>query len=402
MKLVVVSLAAVGLHGCAMNDATADDPATMDPETVMAAQAPLVEVATRIQNLPEAAAGLGGIELDVAQGRVAVWWKGPVPASLRDEIARAGVRVDVGESAYAQTELIAAARRIASQHDAYPGMHAVGPRPDGGGLDIAVDDAIEPAARGYTFDDVAGGIPVDVVVKPAFAPTSRNADSPPFWAGGRAFDPLTGNMCSTGFAVHRTFLWFETSRGILTAEHCHIGGNVNFFTGAGLLIGKADPAPAFNSSSGFNHTDSLYINASSDPRMWDGPVGAGEFTKGVVGETSSFVGLFVCQSGATGGTHCNTRVNQINTNVFLFPSGMLVENASLATEQSGGVAVVGGDSGGAVFTLSGASNVNATGIINGGAFPVTCPAGLSSCFNELIFEPIGNVLINQNASLVTL
>ena len=34
----------------------------------------------------------------------------------------------------------------------------------------------------------------------------------------------------------------------------------------------------------------------------------------------------------------------------MFPAGLLVENASIATEQSGGVAVVGGDSGGPVFS----------------------------------------------------
>jgi hypothetical protein len=100
-------------------------------------------------------------------------------------------------------------------------------------------------------------------------------------------------MCTTGFARHKTFFGFETSRGVLTAGHCDKPGGSTFVTGAGKVIGStAGP---------LGTSDSTYIVGPSAGRMYDGGVGVGEFSKAVIGTVPNFRARFVCTSGAATG-----------------------------------------------------------------------------------------------------
>ncbi|MBB5872677.1 hypothetical protein F4553_006111 [Allocatelliglobosispora scoriae] len=358
---------------------------------IMAAQLPLVDAAQRFTELDKDGQ-LGGVELVVKKKTLNLWWKGDPPAEIRAEIERQqaehGIQIKLATSAYSQRELVEITHGLV---DRFPkGLTRIGPKVDGSGLTAAVLD-------GYELDRELVPVPVEVVHEPVLTPTSRGNDSAPWWAGGvtRGAFPNAGT-CSTGFAIARYFLWWETTRGILTAEHCGFGGGLGFNDGAGQRIGQAEPAPARRLS------DSLFITTNSGARTFDGGVGVGEFSKPVVGAVGNFPGQFVCTSGAATGVHCNIRTDLINQ-LVLNGGFFFVESVAIATQINGVVATGVGDSGGPVFTLAAdPSKVRAAGMMTGALNPVPCQiGGQTGCFNRVAFVDLGFVLIAQQASLLT-
>ncbi|MBF9127703.1 hypothetical protein I0C86_01635 [Plantactinospora sp. S1510] len=374
---------------------TSDDPkaGSNSAAEIMAAQAPLVAFASRITELDEKFAALGGLRLRVEKRTVDLWWKGEVPAEVREEIVRAdaeGVRVELGEAEFSQRELVERTASLPESWREYPGLVEVGPAVDGSGLLLGVTRDADPS--GWDF-----GVPAEVVRTEEFTAYSRRNDVAPWWGGAEISAPVSGagGRCSTGFAVARHFLWWETSRGMLTAEHCAPGGGVPFVDPTGEQIGVAEPAPARRLS------DSLYIPTRSGARIYDGGVGVGEFSKPVAGATANFPGQFVCTSGAGTGVHCDIRTDRINLLVFV-SGGSFVSSAVLAHEVNGRAAAGTGDSGGPVFTLTqNFSKTLAAGLIVGGRTAVGCGSFGASCGNEVAFVDIGFVLLAQNASLLT-
>lgn len=409
VKALILGLVML-VGGCAdLHKTTKPIPTTGEPsagsnasEALMAAQAPLVAAAEKIRKIDPAGTGLGGIRLQVKEHVLDVWWKGNVPAALHEEIGRQEregvIKVTLRAAKYSQRELDEAAKTIVTNRNSYPGrLVRVTPHFDGSGLEVA-------------FDEITGVVHVDspvdtnVVQAPSVTQTSRANDSPPWWAGGvtRPMMNVTGmSPCSTGFAVHRLFFGWETSRGILTANHCYPSGNVWFSDGAGDPIGLAEPRPT---GTGWL-TDSLYITTNSGARIFDGGVGVGEFSKPVVGSTSLFPGQFVCTSGAATGVHCDIRIDSINNHsVLLLPSLSFVDGVALASQVSGAVATGVGDSGGPVFTLAwpDPSKVLAAGMMVGGLNSTQCQiAGQTGCFSRVAFVDIYMILLNHDASLLT-
>ncbi|SBT41958.1 chymotrypsin family serine protease [Micromonospora auratinigra] len=399
-RLAAVAAAVLVLGGLAAAPARAatDKPAwTSDrPEDgsnaaaeLMAAQEPLVDLATRITALDPDGKGLGGIRLRVTEHALDLWWKGDVPGEVRDEVARAaegGVTVELGESRYSQRELVDATEAVPARWKDFPGLVDVSPAVDGSGLVVGVTGDADPA--GWDF-----GVPATVVRSEQVRQTSRQNDFAPWW-GGAALRMPSGN-CSTGFAVIRRTLWWESSRGILTAEHCAPGGGVRVTDPTGELVGVAEPAPARRLS------DSLYVPTRSANRIYDGGVGVGEFSKPVVGAVGNFPGQFVCTSGAFTGVHCNIVTTRINA-LFLLSGGSFVSSGALGTQIDARAAVGAGDSGGPVFTLTGGfTQTRAAGLIVGGLDPVSCGAFGSGCFNQVAFVDIGFVLLAQDAQILT-
>ncbi|PZG18848.1 hypothetical protein C1I95_12890 [Micromonospora craterilacus] len=374
---------------------TSDDPTAGSnvAAKIMAAQVPLVEFATRITDLDEKFAALGGVRLRVEKRTVDLWWKGEVPPEVREEVARAesdGIRVELGESKFSQRELIERTADLPDNWKRYPGLVDIGPAVDGSGLLLGVTRDADPSRWDF-------GVPTTVVRTEEITAFSRRNDSPPWWGGAEISAPVPGaNLrCSTGFAVARYFLWWEVSRGMLTAEHCAPGGGVRFVDPTGEQIGVAEPAPARRLS------DSLYIPTRSAARIYDGGVGVGEFSKPVAGAVGNFPGQFVCTSGAGTGVHCDIRTDRINL-LLAVSGGSFVSSGALARQVSGRAAAGTGDSGGPVFTLTqNFTRTLAAGLIVGGRNAVPCGQFGVSCGNEVAFVDIGFVLLAQNASLLT-
>jgi hypothetical protein len=378
---------------------TNDDPAVGSnaAQEIMAEQIPLITAANQISQLDPKRIGLGGIRLKVKSGVVEVWWKGEVPDKVRAEAERQQrenqVQIEFHSSKYNETELDEAAQSVLARRAEYSGLSYVGPQVDGSGLVVGLTN-LEGS------DTLSFPIESKVVQAEVMVPTTRADDSPPWWAGGVTMAVGGPGACSTGFAVHRTFLGIEYSRGILTANHCFFGGGVTFTDGTGQAIGVAEPRPTGTSLV----TDSLYIPTTSGARTFDGGVGVGEFSKPVVALTRVIPGMSVCTSGAAAGVHCGITITSINNNsVFAFPSGAFVQGVAFGTQDSGSVATAPGDSGGPVFTLdSDPSRVRAAGMIVGGFTPTACLIpGQTGCLSSVAFVDISYVLISHNASLLT-
>ncbi|BCJ75844.1 hypothetical protein CS0771_53880 [Catellatospora sp. IY07-71] len=112
--------------------------------------------------------------------------------------------------------------------------------------------------------------------------------------------------------------------------------------------------------------------------MFDGGVGTGEFTKGVVGAQRNFWGDFICTCGSWSGARCNIKITGTSHRLrYRFPDGTLhwVNYLVTAQQMAGQNAAGEGDSGGPVFFLdANPSNVRARGLIASAnlAYPAKC------------------------------
>jgi hypothetical protein len=366
----------------------------------LAAQAPLVAAADRIRQRGEPQAGdeggFAGVRIDERRDTLHVWWKGAIPRWLQAEWAKSKIKIDLRSARYSEKQLISAARSLARQVRPGDGVARIGPAVDGSGLEMAVT---RRRPRRVASAAAAGvPVPVRVVRASALRAATRTVDTPPYW-GGATVRPLGGsNLCSSGFAVARYFLWFQTMRGILTAGHCATT-STTFLDGGGMTIGTAEPPGDAQSAP---HSDALVIPTNSAARTYTG--GIASFTSlAVGGVANSYVGQTVCTSGAATGQHCGVRVTAINQLVFLAPSFRPVEGVALA-DGVGGPSSGPGDSGGPVFVPKPGDpmRVLGTGMMVG-AFggSVTCPDGTGGCSTGVAYVDLGYILVAKQASLLT-
>jgi hypothetical protein len=402
-RATIASLVALTLVGLATSPALAGekpsptDDRLPDGAELQIAQAPLLDLAQAVSNADPDRAQLGGIQLQVEQRAVQIYWKGAVPDDvyrLVEEARGNGIAATIDEARYAGVELKQAQDQVMERRDSYPGLTSVGPMPDGSGLRVGAQDP--KAFKTDTFP-----LEATIVQEDQITSTARLTDTPPFWGGGAA-RPSTGGFCSTGFAVaHYTWWGAEIDRGLLTAEHCAPGGNATYTTGAGSFIGSSGPT-GFNFLAPFS--DTQFIKASSAPRVFGGGVGS-SFSRAVAGWTPLWPGTVVCTSGASTGEHCTNVVYAVG--VFAITNSGLVLGMDFAFDYTAaGVASGAGDSGGPVYTLAWwdpNKKVLAAGMIDNGLFTVGCPPGsiATTCYRNVGFVDINYALIAQGARLLT-
>ena len=402
-RTTLASLLAITMVGLAVSPALAGEKPIVTDDRLPAgaklqiAQAPLVDLAQAVSDTDPDRAHLGGIQLEVEQRAVHIYWKGEVSDEvyrLVDDARGNGIEATIEEARYAGAEIKRGQDEVLERRDSYPGLTSVGPMPDGSGLRVG---ALDPEAfKSDTFP-----LEATIVKEEQITSAARLNDTAPFWAGGAA-RPGTGGFCSTGFAVaHYTWWGAEIDRGLLTADHCAPGGNVNYFTGAGSFIGTAGPT-GFNFLAPFS--DTQFIKAPSGARAFSGGVGSSA-SRAVAGRTPLWPGMVVCTSGASTGEHCTELVYAIG--VFAITTSGLVLGMDFAFDYTaGGVAAGTGDSGGPVYTLAWwdpTRKVLAAGMIDNGLFTVGCPPGsvTGTCFRNVGFVDINYALVAQGAGLLT-
>jgi streptogrisin D len=304
-------------------------------------QIPAVRAASSIRSEIErrSYAGYAGIELE--DERVAVWWKGKLPADVRRAIdtARTIAPVRVGAAKHSLRELRAAGAELRSTYAAArPRIkYAV----DGSRVVVATNGR---AGLARQLPDV--GVPVEIVDQGTKLPTSRRDDWAP-WKGGA--DQINGNSrCTTGFPVRNG----NNERFILTAGHCGSNGN-QIRDGVGEVMGT------FTADHDGHDIALIRTPGNVDNVMYVGGLDSNAVTT-VVGWDWVFPGEYLCQSGGssardTGGPVCGLRVEKFNTD-----SGDAVE----ARQVDGRPAVRGGDSGGPVYGPAANGGVVAKGINN--------------------------------------
>lgn len=367
--LTVGSVPASGSDGTADTAGTAASTAAASDEARdrMAAQAPLSAAAGDIQDVVDRGHDTGYAGIGLEDDGVVVWWQGTPPAAVRRAVreARRDVDVRVVAAAHSRAELEAAAQELADHIAAHPeqGYHGVEIAYDGSGLvlDAAPSTSRRSVVNGLPAEvasatDVPASVPVRVQEKEPLVPTGRLNDVAPFYGGARINNNDNTAACTAGWPVR-----IGSTEYMLTAGHCgRPGGGWN----------NGDDT-AFIGTATHEHVahDLLLVQTNVANRMWDGPIGAGEFTKTVVGSDHTFPGEWVCASGSVSGARCDYVV----TSTFAFSVDGALDvygnpetwNDLVLADYCCGAAGIPGDSGGPVFGLSGSDAVIAKGTITG-------------------------------------
>ncbi len=322
----------------------------------MAAQRPLREAAQVVRGAVEQEDGSGFAGLAITGGKVTVWFKGDPPAAVARALheARQDAPVTVEQAPHSVAELEAASDTVVRWMEANPDtpLHTVQVANAGRGLVLAADAPIDVA------DLPSVAVPVEVVNRPRILPSSgRLADVAPFWGGARINNGDNTGFCTSGFAVVS-----GSVRYMLTAGHCGRPGGSWQTGNDALTIGWAALEHV--------HHDLLLIPGSVAGRIYDGGVGAGEFSKQVVGWGWAAPGEYVCHSGSVSGATCgirNTTGSFTATTCGNDAYGVYecYGDLVLAEKVDGATAARPGDSGGPVFPLSGAYGVIAKGTLTG-------------------------------------
>ena len=313
-------------------------------QQLLAAQDRLVASADRISEAARASrSGFAGISVSPEQRSLQVFLKGTPSARVQSVLAevRRDVTVTVSRARHSETELARAAQQIAAE--AGGSLSSIAPKTDGSGLTATIAGASTIKARGLLRDAT---VPVQLEGSASPALASRWNDSPP-WYGGSAWRNATrGGGCSTGFAVQH-----GGRTKMLTAGHCAaLGDRATDPTGEHMGYVSNDS----------NAYDVQLIDARSAGRVFNSTATLSEFTNAVIGTRGSYVGMYVCTSGAYSGTRCNVQVKQTGVSINI---GYWVFNTVRAERTDFTNAVGQGDSGGAVEVVAAdTSKVYAAGV----------------------------------------
>ncbi|MEU6222833.1 hypothetical protein [Streptomyces sp. NPDC047042] len=357
------ALAATALVGSTTTGATAQQQEQQERNTVpvsevvpdddlarMTEQQPLVAAADKIRWAQENAGFAGFTGIGLEEGRVALWWKGAIPATMRKAIgeARRIAPVRVVEADYSFGELKTASARLQEQLAEDPSLgHTVKIPTDGSGLVLAREGTsiARSAVQSRAIASDAAGVPVSTVVEEPLQEASRQSDSPPWW-GGSIILKDNGVYCTSGFGVTDS----SGAEYILTAEHCGTAGE-RFSTGSGAYIGT--PVKARD-----DHDVMLIQTSDVQNYTYTGNQGSNVGVR-VDGWDWTYPGEYLCQSGftsagATGGPVCNIKV------LFYWnDSEDLVEGEQMDGQE----AARSGDSGGPLYAGSASGGTIAKGTV---------------------------------------
>jgi hypothetical protein len=260
-----------------------------------------------------------------------------------DRLGPRSVTVDLKTAPYSLAELEKAQARIMDRIRDNPSpLHGVKIPVEGTGLVVSAlpgtPDVAAKAAR--TADAADAGVPVTTVVEPPLQASSRADDAPP-WKGAAQIRNTFRAACASGFGV--TF--FGNADYVVTASHCSLDPALTGFIAqafgdeTGEFIGNSSTSAG---QTRLDHDILLIGPTSAGNVIYDGPVGAGEFTKRVSGWANTTVGERVCVSAARSGVNCNI-INR-STNVsfcyniipWLCPNGMVQAEVTSGTPPAAG------------------------------------------------------------------
>ncbi|MET8162453.1 hypothetical protein ABZT47_39360 [Sphaerisporangium sp. NPDC005289] len=348
---------------------------------LLATQQKLVKAADRITAATKTKedTGYAGIIAAPENHELRVYWKGDTPRRIDDLIGRLreDVPVSILPAAYSARELEREMNRLARVSAG--AITSIAPKVDGSGLSVSGADL------GLTRAKVADStvpITIQAGVTPALA--SRWDDSPPWW-GGAAWRKagIGGFGCSTGFAV----TYGGTTR-MLTAAHCgDVGQTATDPTGQAI-----GPISSYDDM----YRDVMLINAGTAGRVYNNNPGtiSPEFSNPVIGTTGSYVGMWLCTSGAYSGTLCSIQAKQVNVTLSVgYPIyGLVIAEQAAHTNAAGG-----GDSGGPVEIPNPSSTTQqyAVGVISAidPSTPVPCTGYVTSgrtCSWRFYYAPWSN------------
>lgn len=397
------------------------------------AQGHLLEVAHRIFDVVDptegaenvtgdgAEYGYAGLSIDPSTSTLTLYWRGEIESPIQQILDQRDLSVAI--------EIVPAEYTLFEMQDAALGLIAdsgaggdqtplrlalVGARTQGDG--IVVEYYIE-GSRHEAENDLgalieqntrSSGVRAFLVEVPAAYEelVERQHDISPYQGGAGYRNVNTGGYCSTGFGVRsrttgNTFL--------LTAHHCFRGGTGDVgarrpSSGGGTwgFWRNEGPrnAPAYDATLLENYAGSI---SSS---IFFGPIHSSTRAP-ITGAAYSTVGENVCSGGANSGTTCTVRVISKNDFTVISGGGVTLQAVVRGRRIDGTVAVVGGDSGGPVYSVTGGGR-SARGIIvqGWGTYQASCSGvvvytSTSSCYSGFVWTGVRTTLNALRMDLMT-
>ncbi len=311
----------------------------------MIEQRPLVVAAKMIKEAVDFTPQPGYAGIVLEEQRVAVWWKGEMPARIRRVIEEANKVADVQifEAKHSRAELRAAAEQIRRQFGRDV-IHAIKDPGDGSRLILAMplEEAGVQSPSSMSPSSIMSAMPavaveMEVVREEELKETSREDDAAPWKGGAQIVNATIGAVCTSGFGV------LAAGRpAILTAGHCATANGQRFQDDTGEFIG--------NAAQKTGHDQMIIPTSSTTNRIYVGPRSSNT-TKTVTSWEPCFIGELLCQSGVTtsgviGSELCGLRVASFNTD-----SESLVEAVQIDGQQGARP----GDSGGPLYSDQGST-----------------------------------------------
>jgi hypothetical protein len=173
LGVAVLVLAAVA---AGPGTASAGEEQPPDPRDPMQTQMRLVYGADQVSAAAKDTEGMAGIIVNTDKRELDVYWKGQLPGSVAEAIAkqRNDIGVNLREARYSEAELADVVMRIVEGG----GITSVGPLSDGSGITVGVPD---DEASGWDLPAVrAAGVPVTILpYEKAMLASDRQHDNSP-------------------------------------------------------------------------------------------------------------------------------------------------------------------------------------------------------------------------------
>lgn len=325
--------------------------------------------------------GFSGIVVDAQAREVKLYWRdGRPPARIESVLAEArGIgTVRVLAAIYSRQQMMADMKRWI---DAGTAASAT-PREDGSGIVIGVSGGAAagppaaPAGVSLPFMiqyDVQIGSLLPEDSDPAFtqgpdvlAPFGRQNDIAPYWGGSRFWTYKLGlgwyGGCTFGFPT----TYFDSSVGgwkpsMVSANHCMPSALFWAFSGQAnkderKLIGLREATYLDPNLMLARDSVRIAVPTGTGDRIYTGAWDSST-SRGVAGARWSFVGNYVRPSGASSGEH-GAQVGAVGSTIQFYEGGSLVTRSPVTSASAvlfNCVAAL-GDSGGPVFSYSGAAD----------------------------------------------
>jgi hypothetical protein len=379
--LAVAMLAAVTVAAPAYADPKIPKPPATQPQgaipggfvswdEVYAFQTRLHAAAERI--LAAGGAGNASLVTGLDKHELRVYWNGEVPASVRKLAGGLDVPVVFLPAQFTHRELVNEAQRLTSDKR----VIEAAPKADGSGLAVTVTDQLRQTDQAGL--QATARVPLAITAgKQPQQVFNRQADTPLFWGGSRYNTPIGG--CSNGFAIQAPS---DANIVMISAGHC--GNDLD----AANIPGQGTPTGVVHVKNGCRDTLLIFYPAGVAPNIYTGAFDSSTNAT-ISAATFDIVGDLIDTGGASSGEHFNVPVQAVD--VFTAVGGNPCASVGPLTRAgylSATCAVAPGDSGGPVYTRTGANAVARGTITAGNLGSANCPGVVTTGGNTVWYAPL--------------
>jgi hypothetical protein len=357
---------------------------------------------------------VGSID-NLARKATRIMWYGPrthLLTAIIAEGARRGITVRVQHRRYSLQQINAASAAIfrqaaAGQWAGFKVSAVAGLSATQQGITVeGTYTAVPPSRRApqvRSLATVVRGVPVRVLPGQDISlRDGRDADTAPFNAGGFMYGYYTGAWCSSGFSIK-----INGTAHTITARHCDDGNAAGDYVDANDHTAPSPPPTSqwYGKYLGFSADGGAMVMGNTGSALMFNHGWNSTSSSTVIGYENLGVNDLVCTEGGNSGEHCNVKVTNLAVTI---DDGYGDLSTIEAVQTGGGIASMGGDSGGPVMSLANTSSgqVRAAGMIQAGNNDASTNCGASylhvACGPDVYFTSMVTIVNSiSGASLIT-